>query len=703
MDVAHLKKHGYKETYIFYVDSQFRDKNMYPTPSQYSITFDSPFKNVYALEILDASIPRTQYSIDIHNNMLVLFYGSGTDSEYIITIPPSDYSDVQLIEEINKQFGNNFIDIEIQNVSDPGDKKNTFRFISRTEFILNMYKSTIRTELGFDEYVKYSDLKVLYDIGFSNDDLINLASSQDELEQLKIENKQYFKSIQTIEIDPIKYNAFNAFNQKSVDSNNYVSNSSIYILNQKSESDLQPDKALYQKFTISSETDGVYGYLSKIQIYTANNVGNIKFSIAVMSMYTNSEGVIVYKKLRLGNTETVEIDNGERIGVWTAPTEYNTDISDIDFLTPGEYFLFIYNVVKNEEPDKGQTCSLGLETLSNVTNEQGFKILDSISFSIGNQMNGIINDSYNTIFTVKTELKTILNKYYNDDNPKCFYLTGGGYLENNEAPELILQKGKSYTFQNNSEYDIELYYYLATDETHVDNYEYNKIIESNRLGYDLDFDLSKGIVAQYVDGNINLTLSDTMDTIQLYYASPNYTYAGNVININNISTVTHPTPAKSLAFTIETKENPYTVTAPGVYSLIGDRYTILRCPEIEQHLYRSRAFERYTMGLGKFKLAALGYDNQTSMDFSKIPMREFHPIGKLTQMSFRFERPDGQLYNFKGINHTLTFAIKYYEPSEGKQFTNYQLNPNYNPNFMEYIQNQESTDESDYESDNESD
>ena len=284
MDVAHLKKHGHKESYIFYVDSQFRDKDMYQTPSEYTITFDSSFKNVYALEILDASIPRTQYSIDTHNNTLVLFYGYG-NSEYTIIVEPGDYNDLQLIEELNLQFNKLSISIEIGNVSDPGDKKNTFRFISRTEFTLNMEKSTIRTELGFNEYVKASDFNILYDTQYFDN---------------KIVNKQYFKAIQSIEIDPLKYDAFNTFNQKAVDSAELVSSADGFILNAKESSGStdQPNKALYQKFNISTETDGVYGYLSKIQIHVGDNTGKIKFSIAVVSRYKSDDGIYIYKKFK---------------------------------------------------------------------------------------------------------------------------------------------------------------------------------------------------------------------------------------------------------------------------------------------------------------------------------------------------------------------------------------------------------------------
>lgn len=133
------------------------------------------------------------------------------------------------------------------------------------------------------------------------------------------------------------------------------------------------------------------------------------------------------------------------------------------------------------------------------------------------------------------------------------------------------------------------------------------------------------------------------------------------------------------------------IIAPGMYSLIGDRYIILRCPEIEDHMFRSRAFEKYNMGLAKFKMAVLGF-GQERFDYNGLPPRSFHPIGKLDMLSFRFEKPDGSLYNFRGINHTITFLIKYLTPIQSEHFFDgpSKLNPAYNPNYLEYYINQAS-------------
>jgi len=148
----------------------------------------------------------------------------------------------------------------------------------------------------------------------------------------------------------------------------------------------------------------------------------------------------------------------------------------------------------------------------------------------------------------------------------------------------------------------------------------------------------------------------------------------------------------SLSFELVLSQLSHTLEAPGIYSLIGDRYVLLKCPEIESHLNRSRAYERFTLGLAKFKLAVMGYD-ESRFDFSTIAPREFHPIGKLPSLTFRFERPDGSLYNFRGINHTMTICIRFYTPNQTMDFKQSILAPSYNPDFFQYQQNMESSDE----------
>ena len=148
-----------------------------------------------------------------------------------------------------------------------------------------------------------------------------------------------------------------------------------------------------------------------------------------------------------------------------------------------------------------------------------------------------------------------------------------------------------------------------------------------------------------------------------------------------------PTFFLSLDFEIHALKPNYTLVPPGVYTFVGDRYILLKCKEIEDHLYHSRSFEKYTLGLAKFKLSVIGYGDER-FDYTSLPTREFHPIGKLEYLSFRFERNNGSLYDFKGINHSLTMIIRYYVNISDFSFES-KLNPSYNPNFNDWwVQNE---------------
>lgn len=132
------------------------------------------------------------------------------------------------------------------------------------------------------------------------------------------------------------------------------------------------------------------------------------------------------------------------------------------------------------------------------------------------------------------------------------------------------------------------------------------------------------------------------------------------------------------------KTELYEITAPGIVFFIGEKYITIRSPEIEEHAYGSFAYNNYSLGIAKFRVNTTGF-NDERFQIQKLPNREFHPIGKLSKMTFRFEAENGKLYDFKGVNHNITYIIYYYKPKlaitdDFKPL----LNPNYKNNFNEY-------------------
>jgi hypothetical protein len=130
------------------------------------------------------------------------------------------------------------------------------------------------------------------------------------------------------------------------------------------------------------------------------------------------------------------------------------------------------------------------------------------------------------------------------------------------------------------------------------------------------------------------------------------------------------------------------IDAPGIVNLLGIRYVTLRCPEIEQHVNYANKTSRLGTGMGCFKLASTNELSQLRFDFVSLIRKPFHPIGKLTHMTLRFERSDGSLYDFKGVNHTMLMTIKYYSPSSRLRYTRSVLNPDYDPDYGAYANRQ---------------
>lgn len=129
----------------------------------------------------------------------------------------------------------------------------------------------------------------------------------------------------------------------------------------------------------------------------------------------------------------------------------------------------------------------------------------------------------------------------------------------------------------------------------------------------------------------------------------------------------------------------WNITAPGVIYLLGAQYCILKCKEIEDHLYGSLSYGKFSPGIAMFKLFAVNDFSHQRLDYVNFQKRPFHPIGKLDRLTVRFEDANGVLYDFKGANHIMMFNIKYLVPTQKHKFTKSILNPNYNFDFHAYM------------------
>jgi hypothetical protein len=161
---------------------------------------------------------------------------------------------------------------------------------------------------------------------------------------------------------------------------------------------------------------------------------------------------------------------------------------------------------------------------------------------------------------------------------------------------------------------------------------------------------------------------------------------------------------QNLCCDVTTDSAGHAVITPGIVNLSGPRYLNIRCPEIESHMFRDRVNEACHAGLGMIKLRGYGFMEQR-FDFVSFPARRFHPIGKISKLTFRLERPDGQLYDSKGVDNTLLLVIRYYSlPSTQREdrredhsagdfsattkTNKSMLNPSYTPDLRHHLVNE---------------
>ena len=273
----------------------------------------------------------------------------------------------------------------------------------------------------------------------------------------------------------------------------------------------------------------------------------------------------------------------------------------------------------------------------NLNNDIDYKeILDtyfekfSFTIPIGNYTINKLIYSINTLLyenniKIKTREKTENNKFFlnRDDNIDISFKC----LGNSNPPEL----------------------------TNIIKFECNR-------KFILDMNLSTSFQILGFSNNINTYKNEIFDQFSYYQINSLIEYEKFYHSIN-----------------INGKE---TIIAPGIVYLIGTRYILLKCPEIEQHLYGSFSYTKNSMGLAKLRTSFWGLNEDYSI--FKLPLREFHPIGKLDKLTLRFENPDGTLYNFRGIDHDIVFAIYYYSPKQTKIFEKSVNNPEYKLDFISY-------------------
>ena len=105
-DIHFLKNNSIKETFIFIIDSKQRDYLKYPDPNYYSVKFETPFKNVIGIEIIDYSIPRTMYSVDKYNNGFSIYIANSSNDPIVNNGLDPNSTNMDIFSKFDIDVGN---------------------------------------------------------------------------------------------------------------------------------------------------------------------------------------------------------------------------------------------------------------------------------------------------------------------------------------------------------------------------------------------------------------------------------------------------------------------------------------------------------------------------------------------------------------------------------------------------------------------
>ena len=832
-DVNYLYKNSIKDNSIIFIESKKRNKKFYPTPSEYTIEFDNPFKYVYGVEILDASIPRTMYQIDKTNNNLKIVLGDAnyhiyrdsvynpdidnpdnhisntiatdsqditnsnwqgnygnTDMDYIdssdgtsenselngngsliwlrdITLDPQDVNIDSFISKLNKKFADLPLSISNSPVSLANNKKITFRAVSNPS--TNVSKILIYSGSDADSnglivdtipfYILAYDSNMSETLGFDEDTIANSSDYNSTLTDL--EKRNIFMLLNNITIND--WNTISSDNLVQGDASNpytktgwegseilLLGSTHPYDINRNTLNDRDRTLLVLQKYDENNSTKHYQNFLL-FEINIINKIfksGKDKGDIGKYNLAKNPNNIYntSFPDFKIPNTIEYKVtwdDQGFKyklenkitgIGDYSSITNnpaltfilgnnYKFDLSDgsnnkkfcyikydgINALNPSNNIVLrssterklFYPVSSSPDRSIGQ---FKIESNENLTAQD---LVDTINHSTFEQkFKAGINTVLKYIFIshLKDDLPNEDERENNDISTLTLLNDSMEVVEpiittNSKTSDTIYKQ--TLTSNDVSDVNIEITNFIFTPEF---NFSFYSDSNSSTVSYIRDV-IPKNVTRVGTPGTegayvqYNTTDTDYGNSLNTLFGTPNsfhYLSSPNFIGDTPVPfSHTNNNVVSGNTITLQ-RSSVNRVQTPGMINLMGERLITVKSKNIEEHLYKNESGTS-SIGIALFKLGVSGYA-ENRLDFSNYKPKDFHPIGKLSFIDFRFEIDNNVLYDFKGVNHNMLINIKYFVPHKNIETINYTLNANYNPNFIDYKKTQyEKDDESEEE------
>ena len=616
-DVHYLYKNSSKENIILLIDSSKRDKSKYRTPSEFVIDFPEPFRYVIGVEVLNAAIPRTTFTVDKHNNILKMFsyqYDFDENNEMLISsafrqkiVQPNDYSSAEkllsglttLFREKDQTFTIEADSLALEADVDITTKGYIKMESTLTPFILDTRKdiSPLCPLLGFSLHASKSDgtygtLQELKDdrqftFSLPKDNNNGLDTSDLATMEIDVEIKE--EDINFNE-DQSEHHAIiqlpRKFNCPMLVTAIFV-NGESYDLN-----GLQSAYVFDDKLQVKGFKD-LFDDRSAVDVYL--------FKIKYIFMMPNGKSILDLKNEHTFSSKIV-----------------NTNVDDDD------------PVHVNDDEDDG---------------------------------------TFVKFYTETSRLSCFIN---------CFKLKIGA-LSGVEPGQDIFVMFKSDNDTQKQQFLIQVHYEQTGSE---------HFIEFNMQEFEKEFN---------VVNPLNFVRIFPVDYKAFFVKNGDFQNAERIHVIDSAKNdLDSDVIVNSVIYDVHFK-----IVPPGIVNMVTENYVILRCPEIENHSRGSYDANDASPGLALFTIDVKAGYAANKNEFFSVKYKEFHPIGKLSRLHFRFERKsDAKLYDFKGVDLHFILSLKMLAAQKlNERELEYSLNPNYDPDYQGFMKSSFENVESDEEID----
>ena len=564
------------------------------------------------------------------------------------------------------------VTMDNDNIDDLIKNRAIMRIRTMKPFVLDMSRSTSKHILGFDEFTNLKELD-------------EATPRYIPLDTLLYNDNNYVEY--TADGDIPNYDDPLIFEKEAIFS--FTGNHNFEKQITITEHDNSPDENdgvlktyLIKKIVIKEDkNDGLQCKYNK-PFVISSNVINLPI------LLKNTDNIVVNQSFNI----TIVYEYNKTDYTYSKKVEFvyknHNFRGNIDFNTYNDYQKYYvksiivqddHNILETEDFTSRNTDRNNIKTFTNKTSHSIDVLLPGHTNEYADDLNLLLFEQResNVELNVKIEYNYVSNIRKQDFNNTrqvfCSKMTQGTHIEDLNYYGKYISYIK-FQFQSENLEKDEYWFYLkdTSDNTGDNNKKYFKCKKVNNISNQFEYNIEEHTTYgnTYYNPFRMLYLKDVNTKIYLN----GYDDIQSVINETKCVDTSNPIDTVS-----------YEITSPGLINLAADNYVILRCDEIENHMQGSYLANRTSPGLGILNINFEGYTS-TNMNFISLSQKEFHPIGKLSKLRFRFERRyTNELYDFKGANVSFVLSIKYLQAqSDMTEFNTYALNPEYMPNLQEY-------------------